>query len=82
MGYHHNGISILAADILDQFQNILGRAIVQRTGRLIAKQDVRILDDGSADGRSLLLTAGKLVGQLMPVFVQPQGFQKIVHIQR
>ena len=82
MGNHDNCIAVLAADIFQQLQDLLGSVVVQCTGRLVAQQNVRILDNGSADRRPLLLSAGKLVRQLVAVLIQPQRFQQVVYVQR
>ena len=58
VGNHDNGIAVFFIDGFDQLQDLLGCLIVQRTCRLIAQQDVRILDDGPSNRSSLLLTSG------------------------
>lgn len=55
MGNHDNCIAVLAADIFQQLQDLLGSVVVQCTGRLVAQQNVRILDNGSADRRRYCL---------------------------
>ena len=79
---HDDGVAVLFVDVFDQLQDLLGRGIVQRAGRLVAEEDVRILHDGAADGHALLLAAGELVGQLVPVLVEPERVQQLVNIQR
>ena len=67
MGNHDDGISVLLVDLLDQAQNFLGCVVIQCTCRLVAEKNVRIFYNSTTNGRSLLLTAGKLVRQLMSV---------------
>ena len=79
---HDDGVAVLFVDVFDQLQDLLGRGIVQRAGWLVAEEDVRILHDGAADGHALLLATGELVGQLVPVLVEPERVQQLVNIQR
>ena len=66
----------------DELQDFLAGLVVQSAGRLITQENIRIFHDGPADGGALLLTAGELIGQLVPVLPQTQGMQQLVHIQR
>lgn len=82
MGDYDDGVPIFGVDVLNQLQDLLGGAVVQCAGGFVAEQDIRILDDGPANGNTLLLSAGKLVGQLIPVLIEPQRVQQLVDIQR
>ena len=62
----------LLIDFLNQLKDLLGSIVIQRAGRFIAEQNVRILDHGSADRGSLLLSARKLIWDLIPMFSQSQ----------
>ena len=42
MRYHDDGVAVFLVYRLDQLQDFLGGIIVQSTGRLITKQDIRI----------------------------------------
>ena len=72
MRNHDNGIAVFFIDRFDQFQDFLGCLIVQRSGRLIAEQDIRVLDDSSSDRGSLLLTTGLLIRQFVAVLVKSE----------
>ena len=57
MRNHDDRISIFLINGFDQFQNFLGCIVIKCTRRLIAKQDIRVLYDGTANCRSLLLAS-------------------------
>ena len=80
--HHDHGIVILLIHLFDQLQYFLGSRIIQRTGRLITEQDIRILDDCAADRNALLLAAGELIRQLIAVVKQSERLQQIVDIER
>ena len=82
MGDHDDGVAVLLVDGLYELQYLLAGLVIQRAGGLIAKQDVRILNDGTANGGALLLAAGKLVGQFSAVIPQAQQVEQLIHIQR
>ena len=82
MGNHNNGIPIFLIDCFDQLQNFLGCLIIQRTGWLITEQDVRIFDNCTSNRGSLLLSSGKLVRQLVLMFINTQRLHQLIHIQR
>ena len=81
MGDHDDGVAVLLVDGLDELQDVLGRLIVQGSGGLVAEQDVRVFHNGTANGSTLLLSAGKLVWQLPTVVVEAQGVEQLVHVQ-
>ena len=82
MGNHNDGISVLLVDLLDQTQNFLRCVVIQCACRLVAEKDVRIFYNSTTNGRSLLLTAGKLVWQLMSVLIKPQRMKQFINIKR
>ena len=65
-------------DCFNQLQDFLGGVVIQRTGRLITKQDIRIFYNGTANGSSLLLASRKLVRKLPLMFIKSQCFQQYV----
>ena len=69
-------------DGFDQLEDFLGCIVIQRTGRLVAEQDVRIFYNGTANGSSLLLDSGKLIGKFPLMFIKSQGSKQLIHIQR
>ena len=60
MRNHNDSVAVFLIDRLDQLQDFLGGIIIQGSCRLIAKKNIRILYNGSANGSPLLLTAGKM----------------------
>src|SRR5207342_3133823 len=55
---HHGVVFLLQA--LEQSQDLLAGAAVERASRLVGEQDRRAVDQRSRDGDTLLLSAGKL----------------------
>ena len=66
---HDDGVSIFPIHILDQLQYFLRCVVVQRSGRLVAEQNIRIFDNCTPYGSPLLLSAGKLVRKLVSVVI-------------
>ena len=58
-----NGVSIFLFTRSMRSSISLGGFVVKRARRLVAQQDVGVFDYRPADGRSLLLAAGKLRGR-------------------
>lgn len=69
-------------DCFDQLQDFLGGVVVQSTGRLITKQDIRIFYNGTSNSSSLLLTSRKLIRKLVTMLVKPKGFKQVVNVKR
>jgi len=60
---HHDGLA-RGVDLAEELQELVGRAGVERAGRLVGQQDLRAGDERAGDGGALLLSAGDLVGVL------------------
>ena len=58
MGHHDNGFTLLLIQGLQQVQDFIPGFAIQVTGRLIAKQQGRVCDDGTCDTGALLFTTG------------------------
>ena len=76
-----DGISVFPVDVFNQFQNILGGIVIKGTGWLIAEQQIRILDDGTTDGCTLLLTAGKLAWNLILMLPKSKCMKQVIDIK-
>ena len=79
---HHDRISIFLVNSLDQLQDFLRSIIIQRTCRFITEQNIRIFHDCTPDCCPLLLSSGKLVWQLVLMFINTQRLHQLIHIQR
>ena len=79
---HHDSIAILLIDRLDESEDFLGRIVIQCTGWFVTQQDVRVLDDCTANGTSLLLSTGQLIWQLSLMLIDAQCMKQFIHIQR
>ncbi len=64
MGDEHDGDAALV-QLLEQRDDLIGGAAVERAGRLVGKENVRIVGERAGDRHALLLAAGEL-GRLMP----------------
>lgn len=82
MRYHYYSVAILLVYVLYKLQYLLRGIVVKRTCRLVAEQDIRVLDDGSANSSSLLLTTRKLIRKLVTMLVKPKGFKQVVNVKR
>ena len=60
VGDHDDGLAVLAVELLQQAEDLLGGLAVEVAGRLVADQQRRIGDDRAGDGDALLLAAGQL----------------------
>ena len=78
VGNHNYGVSVFMIDGFDQFQDFLGGIIIQRTGRLVTEQDIRIFYNGPSNSCSLLLTSGKLIGKLSLMLIKSQGMKHLM----
>ena len=82
MGDDHNGHAVLAALLLQKRQDLLAGVIVQRTGGLIAQQQLGPLGQGPGDGNALLLAAGELGREIYHALTQPHVLQDLRRRQR
>src|SRR5664280_1505860 len=55
----------LVAQSLERCENVVSRDGIEVSGRLIGKDERRIVDEGACDGHPLHLAAGYLIGQLL-----------------
>ena len=60
----------------------LGGIVIKGAGWLIAEQQIRILDDGTTDGCTLLLTAGKLAWNLILMLPKSKCMKQVIDIKR
>ena len=73
--------NVQGKDLFQQHQNVPGSGGIQGAGRFVAKQEFRVLHQRSCDGAALLLAAGELGGEFVPVFGQPQHFHQFLDRQ-
>ena len=76
MGHHHDGGAQLV-DLLQQHHDLQGALGVQIAGGLVGHDDLGIVHQGPGDGHALLLAAGELVGQPVPLVVQAHQLQYV-----
>ena len=62
---HDHQLSLLAGQGVQQLQNFLARDVVQRAGRLIAKDQLRVFRNGAGNRNALLFAAGELGGKVV-----------------
>ncbi len=65
----------LLIELLEQRQNFLAGAGVERARRLIGEYDRRIGHNGTGDGHALPLPAGKLIGPVMAALAKADDGQ-------
>ena len=71
VGDDDDGAARLAAGALQQGQHLFAGLVVQRTGRLIAEQELRIFGEGARNGDALLFAAGKLGREVVQPLAEP-----------
>ncbi len=76
VGDHHDGLAVLAVELLQQAEHVLGRLAIQIAGGLVADQQGGIGDDRAGDRHALLLTAGQLAGLVRGAVGQPHQLQR------
>ena len=78
MGGHDDGGSG-RINPLKNIHDAPGGIRVQVARRLVSNHDGGVVDDGTGDGHTLLLAAGKLVGKALVLVPQPYNVQHRVH---
>ena len=61
MGNQNNGAVQVAVELGEQFHNFDTHLGIEVTGRLVGKNNRRIVDNGAGNRHTLLLAAGKLI---------------------
>ena len=74
----HHDDQAFPADLPQDLHDLYARFAVQRAGRLVRQQDLRIVDQGPRDGHALHLAAAQLVGLLAQLVGQPDLFQRFL----
>ena len=76
----HYGHALCLANILQQLQHFLAGLVIERTGRLIAQQQLRLFGNRAGDGYTLLFAAGQLCREIPHALPQSdlvQGFRRV-----
>ena len=75
--HHDNGGSLFVqfGQELHHFGSVLG---VQVTGRLIGEDDLRVRNDGTGNGDTLLLASGQLLREMAGTMADVHTFQYVV----
>ena len=71
-----------AAGVLQQLEDVLARDIVERAGRLVAQQQLRVFRKRPRDGDALLLAAGELRWEILQPILQPDLAQHLCRVER
>ena len=75
---HHDHCDLFAHVQVDQnLHDDVSAAGVQITRRLVEQQDLGLVGNGSSDGDSLLLTTGKLIGEVVHALLEAHILQKL-----
>ena len=73
---HDDGLAVLAVQLLQQAEHLLGGLAVEVAGRLVADQQRRVGDDRAGDRDALLLAAGQLAGLVRGAIGQAHQLQR------
>lgn len=77
-----DGRMIERIEFFDEDEDVLGTFVVECARRLVADEKLGPLDDGSADRRSLRLTAGDLIGKFVRVLGESQIDDEFLDLER
>src|SRR6266700_208849 len=77
---HQHGLLIFLHQAEDKFHDLVRGFAVQIAGRLVAKQERWIGDDGPRNGYALLLSAGQLPWIMVDAVGQPHHTQRSFHV--
>lgn len=70
MGNEHDGVA-LAVELVENDDDLLAGFGIQRAGRLVSQNQLGICYNGSGDSDTLLLSTGKLRGQVLCRLARP-----------
>ena len=76
---HHDDRGPFPVQFGEQLHHFGSVLRVQVTGRLIGEDDLRIRNDSTCDGHTLLLSSGKLLREMARAVADVHPFQDIVH---
>lgn len=63
-----------AVELAEKLQDRLASLRVERAGRFVSKDDLRLVDEGAGDGDALGLTTGKLARSVLQTVAESDGF--------
>ena len=72
----HDDETILR-DLFQDLHHLHARLAVERAGRLVGEQDIRIVDERSRDGDALHLTAGHLVRLFVELVAEAHALERL-----
>ncbi len=72
---HDDDGAPFTVELLKDAENFFTAMAVERAGRFVGKNDLRIVDERAGDGNALLLSAGKLARGMMRAFAHPESLQ-------
>ena len=75
---HDDGAAVLLIQAVEQLHHLGTHLRVEVTRRLVGKDDVRVADDGTCDGNTLALPAGKLRREMAHTVRQPDFLQDLL----
>ena len=82
VGYYDYRFPGAAAGVLEKLQDRFSGVVVERSRRLVAKNELRIFCKRTRYGNALLLSAGKLSGKVVFSVRQPYGIERFGGIER
>ena len=81
MGDDEHRHVLVTADVLQQLQDLLAGLIVERAGRLVAQQQLRLLGDCARNGHALLFAAGQLRREIAQPVAQADLVQGVGRVE-
>ncbi len=77
---HHHDSTASFMEGMEQFHNLRAGMGVEVARWLIGQDQHRIVDESAGDCHTLLLAAGKFLGQMIDPFSQPDHFQRFASV--
>ena len=68
--------AFLAVQFDEQLTEVLGAGVVERAGRFVGEQKLRLVDERADDGDALAFAAGKLTGEMVQSFREADAFEE------
>ena len=76
MGHHHDGLVLLAVELLQQGQDLIRRIAIQVARGFVAQKDGGIADNGAGNAHALLLAARQFARLVAGALFQAHDLQR------
>ncbi len=81
VGDHHDEAVLFCGDVVEQFEDLLARGVIEGARGLVAEEELGVFGDGAGDGDALLFTPRELGGEAHEPFAQPDLFEYLPRVE-